>query len=182
MYKKIRNSSSLSTAERIAVCSPLSASESRTLERQSRGPLLIYYWSGILDRCIPYAFASGACIAPSDFESALGGTKLLPDLLLSVSRFSFRGLPPARAGKGSGTDVNSRPDAQRPPMSGNVSRVVSRIFKRRRKSHKGSEYPPYRFRASSSCRGGCILVCIQWTTELVLYLWRRIIRLYRFLN
>lgn len=75
-------------------------------------------------------------------ESALGGTKLLPDLLLSVSRFSFRGLPPARAaGKGSGTDVNSRPDAQRPPVSGNVSRVVSRIFKRRRKSHKGSEYP-----------------------------------------
>lgn len=134
-------SSSLSTVKRIAVCSPLSASESRTLEKQSRGPcwFIIDRVSSIDALCFPIG-----CLYRSVgySESALGGTKLLPDLLLSVSRFSFRGLPPVRAAeKGSGTDVNSRPDAQRPLVSGNVSRVVSRIFKRRENLIKARNTP-----------------------------------------
>lgn len=57
-------------------------------------------------------------------ESVRGGTKLLSDLLLSVSRFSFRGLPPARAAwEGSGLTLIVGPYAQRPLALENVSRV-----------------------------------------------------------
>lgn len=107
--------------------------------------LLIYYWSSILVRCIARAFASGLYRAVGYSESALGGTKLPAWFIIERKQVFLSGLAAGASstGKGIRTDVNSRPDAdaQRPLAPGNVSRVVSRIFKRRRKSHKGSERP-----------------------------------------
>lgn len=126
----------MSSVGRIAVYSSLSASKNRTTVRQFRGP----YWF-IIDRVSSFDAlpvpSHRACIALSDIPKVpLGGTKLsLSDLLLSVSRFSFRVSPLARAleGKGSGLTliVDPTPNAQRPLAPGNVSRVVSRIFERR---------------------------------------------------
>lgn len=69
-------------------------------------------------------------------ESALDGTKLPAWFIIERKQVFLSGFAAGASSRGKGirTDVNSRPDAdaQRPLAPGNVPRVVSRIFKRRR--------------------------------------------------